>query len=82
MVYGGKMFLSMIDLHGLMQPEYRQVAALKGYERTHLKAMDLWEAVYPDVMLVALTDTFTTEAFYKVWFPSVSLLNFYANPQG
>ena len=28
--------------------------------------MDLWEAVYPDAMLVALTDTFTTEAFYKV----------------
>jgi len=41
------------------------VAALKGYERTHLKAMDLWEAVYPNAMLVALTDTFTTEAFYK-----------------
>jgi len=28
--------------------------------------MDLWEAVYPNVLLVALTDTFSTEAFYKV----------------
>jgi len=28
--------------------------------------MDLWEAVCPDVLLVALTDTFSTEAFYRV----------------
>ena len=28
--------------------------------------MDLWEMVYPNVLLVALTDTFSTEAFYQV----------------
>jgi len=28
--------------------------------------MDLWEAVYPNILLVALTDTFSTEAFYQV----------------
>lgn len=41
------------------------VAALNGYQRNHLKAMELWEAVYDGSLLTVLTDTFTTEAFYK-----------------
>jgi len=41
------------------------VAALKGYEKTHCVALDLWEQVYHDSVLIALTDTFTTEAFFK-----------------
>ena len=42
------------------------VAAIGGYENTNGRAMDLWEMVYPNVLLVALTDTFSTEAFYQV----------------
>ncbi|KAI0027403.1 nicotinate phosphoribosyltransferase [Vararia minispora EC-137] len=40
------------------------VAALTGYEGANGRAMDLWEAVYPDVLLIALTDTFSTKAFF------------------
>ena len=29
-------------------------------------ALDLWEVTYPDSLHLALTDTFSTEAFYKV----------------
>ena len=28
--------------------------------------MDFWEAVYPNALLVTLTDTFSTEVFYQV----------------
>ena len=42
------------------------VAAIEGYENTNGRAMDLWEKVYPGALLVALTDTFSTEAFYQV----------------
>jgi len=42
-----------------------QVAALKGYEHANTKALDMWEEVYPDEDLFALTDTFTTECFFK-----------------
>ncbi|KZT29231.1 nicotinate phosphoribosyltransferase, partial [Neolentinus lepideus HHB14362 ss-1] len=41
------------------------VAALKGYENCNGLALDLWEQVYPGSLLIALTDTFSTEAFYK-----------------
>jgi len=41
------------------------VGALQGYENVNGKALDLWEQVYPNVLLLALTDTFSTEAFYK-----------------
>jgi len=43
------------------------VAALQGYENANGRALDLWEAVYPaesGVALIALTDTFTTDAFF------------------
>ena len=42
------------------------VAAIGGYENANGRAMDLWEAVYPNALFVVLTDTFSTEAFYKV----------------
>jgi nicotinate phosphoribosyltransferase len=42
------------------------VAAITGYENVNGRALDLWEKVYPGVLLVALTDTFSTEAFYQV----------------
>ncbi|KAF5382124.1 hypothetical protein D9615_004196 [Tricholomella constricta] len=41
------------------------VAALKGYKNTHCVSLDLWETVYPDSILIALTDTFSTDAFFK-----------------
>ncbi|EGN99004.1 hypothetical protein SERLA73DRAFT_108274 [Serpula lacrymans var. lacrymans S7.3] len=41
------------------------VAALRGYEHANSTALDLWEQVYPSDLLVALTDTFSTEVFYK-----------------
>ncbi|KAG6873243.1 hypothetical protein C0995_001262 [Termitomyces sp. Mi166 len=41
------------------------VAAINGYENTHSTSLGLWEAVYPDSLLIALTDTFTTHAFFK-----------------
>jgi len=41
------------------------VAAIAGYENANGRAMDYWEAVYPNALLVALTDTFSTEVFYQ-----------------
>ncbi|KAJ6607349.1 nicotinate phosphoribosyltransferase [Mycena sp. CBHHK59/15] len=41
------------------------VAALKGYEDANSVALNLWEEVYPNVLLIALTDTFSSEAFFK-----------------
>ncbi|KAF7327548.1 Nicotinate phosphoribosyltransferase [Mycena kentingensis (nom. inval.)] len=41
------------------------VAALKGYEDANSTAMDLWEEVYHNVLLIALTDTFSSKAFFQ-----------------
>ncbi|KAG6907090.1 hypothetical protein DXG01_010624 [Tephrocybe rancida] len=41
------------------------VAALEGYTQTHSVSLDLWEAVYRESLLIALTDTFTTDAFFQ-----------------
>ncbi|KAL0568599.1 nicotinate phosphoribosyltransferase [Marasmius crinis-equi] len=42
------------------------LGALKGYENVHDLALDLWEQVYyPKSLLLALTDTFSSEAFYQ-----------------
>lgn len=50
----------------------QKVAALGGYENANARALDFWEEVYPTGPLIALTDTFSTEAFYKVGtFPSL-----------
>lgn len=50
-----------------------QIGALQGYENVNAVASDLWESVYPTSALVALTDTFSTEVFFKV-FPSFLLV--------
>ena len=44
-----------------------QIGALRGYEHANMTALQLWEEVYPDSLLVALTDTFSTDAFFKVY---------------
>ncbi|KAI9066123.1 nicotinate phosphoribosyltransferase [Trametes sanguinea] len=41
------------------------VGALRGYPHANATALRLWEEVYPNVLQIALTDTFSTEAFYK-----------------
>ncbi|KAJ6513444.1 Quinolinate phosphoribosyl transferase [Mycena sanguinolenta] len=41
------------------------VAALTGYEDANSVAMNLWEEVYPNALLIALTDTFSSEIFFK-----------------
>lgn len=41
------------------------VAAIRGYQNANSVAMELWEAVYSNSLLIALTDTFSTEVFYK-----------------
>jgi nicotinate phosphoribosyltransferase len=41
------------------------VGTLQGYEHAHGRALDLWQSTYPNALLLALTDTFSTEAFYK-----------------
>ncbi|KAF7375058.1 Nicotinate phosphoribosyltransferase [Mycena sanguinolenta] len=41
------------------------VAALTGYEDANSIAMNLWEEVYPNALLIALTDTFSSETFFK-----------------
>jgi hypothetical protein len=45
-----------------------KVAALKGYENANAIALDLWEEIYPDGLLFALTDTFSTGRFFKARF--------------
>ena len=44
---------------------------MRGYEHANGIALDLWEEVYPDAALVALTDTFSTKAFFQVRAPKV-----------
>jgi hypothetical protein len=39
---------------------------LRGYKQANGIAMDLWEEVYPNSLLIALTDTFSTKAFFQV----------------
>lgn len=41
------------------------VATAKGYENANTAALRLWEQTYNDVLLVALTDTFSSDAFFK-----------------
>jgi nicotinic acid phosphoribosyltransferase len=40
---------------------------MRGYEHANNIALDLWEEVYPTgLTLLALTDTFSTKAFFQV----------------
>ncbi|KAI0270803.1 Quinolinate phosphoribosyl transferase [Russula aff. rugulosa BPL654] len=42
------------------------IGALRGYEHANNIALDLWEEVYPNgLTLLALTDTFSTKAFFQ-----------------
>ncbi|KAL5532607.1 NPT1 [Sanghuangporus sanghuang] len=41
------------------------IASLRGYENANGRALDYWEQMYPHGPLIALTDTFSTEVFYK-----------------
>lgn len=38
---------------------------MKGYENANSIALDLWEELYSGPLLIALTDTFSTDAFFK-----------------
>ncbi|MBP9599065.1 MAG: nicotinate phosphoribosyltransferase, partial [Desulfobacter sp.] len=42
-------------------------AALTDYATANAAAMDAWLKVYPDVLGIALTDTFTTKVFLKAF---------------
>ncbi|KIJ28172.1 hypothetical protein M422DRAFT_215464 [Sphaerobolus stellatus SS14] len=44
---------------------FMAIGASLGYENANAKALDLWHEVYGNSILIALTDTFTTEAFFK-----------------
>jgi len=46
---------------------FMAVGAMKGYENANSIALDLWEEVYPNALLMALTDTFSTTAFFKAF---------------
>jgi hypothetical protein len=61
-------FMGVCDkfLHSLSHSDLTQIAALTGYENANSTALGLWEALYPDTLLLALTDTFSTKAFFTV----------------
>ena len=42
------------------------VATAKGYENANTVALRMWQETYGNVLLVALTDTFSSDAFFKV----------------
>jgi hypothetical protein len=65
MVHGSKSASINISITPLIN-SWAQLASLNGYEGVHNRALTMWEEVYPDALLVALTDTFTTQAFFKV----------------
>lgn len=39
---------------------------MQGYERANSRALELWSSVYQSALLLALTDTFSSKAFFKV----------------
>ena len=46
---------------------FMAIGASMGYENANAKALDLWQEIYGTENLTALTDTFTTEVFFKVF---------------
>lgn len=66
MVYGCMRFFLIVTLFLPLTTLRIKVAALRGYENVNGLALDLWEEVYPKDPLIALTDTFSTDVFYKV----------------
>jgi hypothetical protein len=69
MVHGCKVFLLLTG--GVLTST--KIAALKGYEDANGIALDLWTQVYSSSLLVALTDTFSTDVFFRVN-PSIIVL--------
>ena len=51
---------------------------MRGYEHANATALELWEKTYPNALHIALTDTFSTEAFLKVR-TTISLLQHLAH---
>lgn len=51
---------------------YLQIAAITGYLKSNTRASDLWERIYPingpGVFHIALTDTFSSKAFFDDFF--------------
>ncbi|KIK63229.1 hypothetical protein GYMLUDRAFT_41554 [Collybiopsis luxurians FD-317 M1] len=43
------------------------IGALRGYEKVHDLALEIWETAYPNAILLALTDTFSTNAFFQTF---------------
>ncbi|KAH9945496.1 nicotinate phosphoribosyltransferase [Epithele typhae] len=41
------------------------IGALKGYEHVNAMALTTWQETYADALQIALTDTFSTEVFFK-----------------
>ncbi|KAJ3781416.1 nicotinate phosphoribosyltransferase [Lentinula aff. detonsa] len=41
------------------------IGALRGYEHVHDLALEIWETAYPNATLLALTDTFSSAAFFQ-----------------
>jgi len=46
---------------------FMAIGAMKGYENANSIALDLWEELYSGSLLIALTDTFSTDAFFKTF---------------
>jgi len=56
----------LIPIGTIAHEWFMGVAALKGYENANSVSMALWEEVYPEnSALIALTDTFSSQAFFK-----------------
>ncbi|KAI0293813.1 nicotinate phosphoribosyltransferase [Russula brevipes] len=69
---GGTSNVHLAQKHGLKlvgtiaHEWFMGVAAIRGYEHANGIALDLWEEVYPNTMtLLALTDTFSSKAFFQ-----------------
>ncbi|KAH0833146.1 Quinolinate phosphoribosyl transferase [Lanmaoa asiatica] len=45
------------------------VAALKGYQGANAQALALWQEMYPNNLLVALADTFSSKVFFQACIP-------------
>ncbi|KIM39708.1 hypothetical protein M413DRAFT_179613 [Hebeloma cylindrosporum] len=56
---------NLVPIGTIAHEWFMGVAALRGYEGANTTALQLWEEVYSEPPLIALTDTFTTEAFIK-----------------
>ncbi|KAF8504186.1 Quinolinate phosphoribosyl transferase [Hysterangium stoloniferum] len=48
---------------------FMAIGAILGYEHVNAKALDLWHDVYGSENLIALTDTFTTDSFFRDFTP-------------